>query len=240
MTLPELNNRIFEVIEHYSDGNITEFSRSLSGISRQRLDRLFKVDPRSNKYPTVSPDIIREVLDKYPINSDWLIKGEGTMLKKKEDEAVPILNPNIKMIPLVSQYAQAGYLSGFGDEEYIKTLPKVPIIVDHEIKGEYIAFEVRGDSMDNGTEESLIEGDILIGRKIHIDYWKYKLHINKWNFIIVHKTDGIIVKRIADHNTDACAITAHSLNPLYPDVSYSLNDIDQLFNVVQILRSGRI
>lgn len=173
-------------------------------------------------------------------NDDWLLSGEGTMLKEKQDEVVPILNPNIKMIPLVSQYAQAGYLSGFGDEEYIKTLPKVPIIVDHEIKGEYIAFEVRGDSMDNGTEESLIEGDILIGRKIHIDYWKYKLHINKWNFIIVHKTDGIIVKRIADHNTDACAITAHSLNPLYPDVSYSLNDIDQLFNVVQILRSGRI
>lgn len=159
---------------------------------------------------------------------------------KRKDEAVPILNPNVKMIPLVSQYAQAGYLCGFSDEEYMETLPKVPIIVDHEIKGEYVAFEVKGDSMDNETAESLLEGEILIGRKIHFDYWRYKLHINKWNFIIVHKTDGIIVKRIIEHDVENGTITTHSLNPMYSDNVYSLNDIDQLFNVVQILRSGRI
>ena len=225
-----IKNRLLQFLEHLGIGQ-GAFEKNV-GISNGYVNNINK---------SIGSKILLKISQRYPeLNSDWLLSGEGTMLKKKEDEAVPILNPNIKMIPLVSQYAQAGYLSGFGDEEYIKTLPKVPIIVDHEIKGEYIAFEVRGDSMDNGTEESLIEGDILIGRKIHIDYWKYKLHINKWNFIIVHKTDGIIVKRIADHNTDACAITAHSLNPLYPDVSYSLNDIDQLFNVVQILRSGRI
>lgn len=40
--------------------------------------------------------------------------------------------------PLVSQYAHAGYLSGFGDEEYIKKLPMVPWMVDKEYHGNYI------------------------------------------------------------------------------------------------------
>ena len=141
---------------------------------------------------------------------------------------------------MVSQYAHAGYLNGYGDTEYLEMLPKIPVFVDHEPKGYYISFEVRGDSMNDGSINSLAEGDILVCRKICQDLWQYKLHINKWYFVIVHKTEGIIVKKITHHNVETGEITLHSLNDLYPDMTVSLNDVAQLFNVVQIQRKGLV
>lgn len=157
-----------------------------------------------------------------------------------ENEAALINNPNIIMIPLVSQYAYAGYMHGYSDADYIETLPKIPVFVDHELKGEYQAFEVRGDSMDDGTRESICQGDKLICRQIKQCLWQYKLHMKKWNFVIVHKTEGILVKRIIEHKTDTGVIILHSLNPMYENLEINLNDVMQMFNVVEIHINGRL
>lgn len=139
---------------------------------------------------SISTKSLNKIQGAYPdLNSDWLLTGSGEMLKEaKSEEGALINNPNFKFIPLVSQYAQAGYLCGFADVGYVKSLPTIPTIVDHEIKGNYMAFEVCGDSMDNGTKESLEEGEILICREVTRDLWQYKLHLHKWNFVIVHRT----------------------------------------------------
>ena len=112
-------------------------------------------------------------------------------------------------------------------------------MVDHELKGRYIMFEVKGDSMNDGSEQSILEGDRLLGREIKRDLWKYKLHINKWDFIVVHRTEGILVKRIIEHDTEQSTITLHSLNPEYEDRTFSLNDITQIFNVIEVHRNRR-
>lgn len=84
MELPELNKRIKRLIDTYSSGNIADFARSLENISRQRLDRLFKIDTRSNKYPSVHTDITQAILEKYPVNPNWLMTGEGEPLIQEE------------------------------------------------------------------------------------------------------------------------------------------------------------
>lgn len=187
-----------------------------------------------------SPDNLKlDVLcDFLGINTDWLITGEGDMIKSPSN-GTPINDVKIKMIPLVSQYAQAGYLCGFGDMQYIGALPTIPTVVDHEPHGNYIAFEVKGDSMYDGTDESLNEGDILVCREVDKIYWNNKLHINKWDFVVVHKEEGVLVKRIVDHDVSTGLIKLHSLNSFYPDFTLHLKDISQLFNVVQIVRSRR-
>ena len=138
---------------------------------------------------------------------------------------------------MVSLYAHAGYLDGYGNAKYLEMLPKIPVFVDHEPKGYYISFEVRGDSMNDGSINSLAEGDILVCRKICQDLWQYKLHINKWYFVIVHKTEGVIVKKITHHNVETGEITLQSLNDLYPDMTVSLDDVTQalMANVCYIL-----
>lgn len=157
-----------------------------------------------------------------------------------ESNAVAIENPNVVMIPLVGQYAYAGYLSGYTDTVYLEALPKVPMTVDRELRGSYMIFEVRGDSMEDGSMHSICQGDRLISRQIKQELWQYKLHMNQWNFVIVHKIEGILVKRISNHNIENGVITLHSLNPLYEDFDVNLKDVAQMFNVVEIHRNGRL
>jgi SOS-response transcriptional repressor LexA len=161
------------------------------------------------------------------------------MHPNKPDEEKFILPDNIFLVPLVGQYTYAGYLSGFSDPEYMDMLPLVPIMADHEIRETYLSFEVKGDSMDNESSESLLEGDILICRQVNQDLWKDKLYIHKWDFVIVHKADGVLVKRITEHDIYNCEVKIHSLNDIYPDKTISLNDVAQLFSVVQVIRNRK-
>lgn len=189
---------------------------------------------------SIRVNILKKITDKHPdLNTVWLLTGEGSMLKSDNSNGRIIDNLNRKEIPLVSQYAYAGYLCGFADEEYLDTLPTIPWDVDHEPKGEYIAIEVKGDSMDDRSYESILEGDVLYCRRLKPDLWQYRLHYNSWDFVIVHKTEGILVKRIINHNTENGDITIHSLNPLYEDRVINIQDVAQLFNVVESNRKKR-
>jgi SOS-response transcriptional repressor LexA len=160
----------------------------------------------------------------YPTNvGEVMIINDGDRLKMK--------------VPLVPQYAYAGYLTGYGDMEFIERLPIREWTVEKEHKGRYISFEVRGDSMNDGSIESYIEGDEVLGREVPIHHWQNKLHFKEWDFIVVHKVDGIVLKRITEHNIKEQTITLHSLNSNFPDQVVSLNDVAQLFNVVKLSRN---
>ena len=147
---------------------------------------------------------------------------------------------NTMWVPLVNQYAYAGYMGGFSDEEWIGDLPKFPFPVeDRTFKGNYMAFEVKGDSMDDGTTEGYQSGVIVLGRQIEQHHWRNKLHINQWDFIIVHRTDGILIKRIIEHDVQNGILTLHSLNEYYEDFQVELNDVVQIFNVISMMSNRR-
>lgn len=176
-------------------------------------------------------------------NMDWILYEKGEPIISKENieilEATPLNQNYIINVPLVNQYAQAGYLCGFQDAAYMATLPTIPFIIDHEAKGNYVAFEVRGDSMNDGTEESYLEGDRLLCREIAPYLWaESKLHIRKWDFVIIHE-EGILVKRIIDHNLENHTITIHSLNDMYSDRVIDLAEVRQIFNVIELQRPRR-
>lgn len=232
----EVYERIKEIRKHFFHDNNTEFANFMGektattsgwvsgrrGIGRSVIDKI------TSKLPQVNPS--------------WLLTGEGNMLNTPDqpsDEASPIDEPIILRVPLVSQYAQAGYLCGYADAAYMATLPTIPYIVDHEAQGHYVAFEVKGDSMNDGTEDAILEGDRLLCREIMPHLWAdSKLHIRKWDFVIVH-TEGILVKRIINHNVENHTITIHSLNSMYPDKVINLADVKQIFNVIELQRPRR-
>lgn len=145
----------------------------------------------------------------------------------------------IMIVPLVNEYAYGGYLGGYKDPEYLEELPKHTIIVDKHHKGTYRAFEVVGDSMDDGTINSIPDGAIVTGRDIQQHLWSSKFHTHRFkDYVIVHKTRGVIVKRITHHDTETGIITCHSLNPNksdYADYDVHLDDVKQMFNVVNVL-----
>ena len=185
---------------------------------------------------------LEKILGKFPdLNTSWLLTGEGPMLKSSignQDEVKVVQPSSVMMVPLVSQYAHAGYMSGFADSEYMDSLPKVPFPMDEEHHGEYVCFEVRGDSMDDGMRHSYAQGDIVLCRNVDKLYWMKKLHYNAWNaFVIVHK-EGIVLKQIVAHDVERGIITVHSYNPYYEDFDIDLRDVYQILNVVKTQRNG--
>tara|TARA_R100000789_G_C3020427_1_gene153396 strand:+ start:1861 stop:2583 length:723 start_codon:yes stop_codon:yes gene_type:complete len=155
----------------------------------------------------------------------------------REPGAVWVNYESFLLVPLVGQRAQAGFLAGYEDEEYIDELPKVPWEVDREYKGRYMTFEVSGDSMNSGDPETaILDRDLLLCREIQKIHWRNKLHINKWNFVLVHREEGILVKRIVDHNTETGELTLHSLNPFYEDYKINIKDLIAIYNAVDLRR----
>ena len=183
------------------------------------------------KSPTATK--LQSIIDAFPdLDEKWLLTGEGNMLKENSN-AKPFTPHARAGIPLVSQYAYAGYLGGYGDPEYVGTLPTIDFTPDREMTGNWLAFEVKGDSMDNGSKESYVEGEIVICREVEPDYWRdSRLFINKRDFVIVHE-EGILIKRITEHNLDTHTITIHSLNPMYPDRILHLEQVRQIFSIVE-------
>lgn len=184
-------------------------------------------------------EISNEIFEKEKTISYLQYQLEILKKASKNEGAFPIMEGGVMMVPLVTEYAHAGYLAGYGDAVYLESLPKIPWIVDHEYKGKYVCFEVRGDSMDDGLKHSYEQGDILLCREISPIYWKCKLHYNKWNaFVVVHKTLGIVVKQIIDQDVENGIITCHSFNPIYEDFKVDLQEVVQLFNVVKHQSNG--
>lgn len=143
---------------------------------------------------------------------------------------------NVMFVPLVSKFAYAGYLDNLGDDEYVGDLPKIPFANDVQNKGNYLCFEVRGDSMHNEKDDAIKEGDILLCRNVRQDLWMSKLFIHKYDFVIVHKERGILIKRITEHNTTTHELTLHSLNDYYDDIKIHLKDVKAIYNVVDLRR----
>lgn len=175
-------------------------------------------------------------------NAKLLGHSVGTY-KSKNREFIELSDGSyIMSTPLVNQKAYAGYLVGWGDPEYVEELPKHPIIVDKPYKGEYISFQVLGDSMDDGSADAIQAGDIITGRKIERSLWKSKLHLKKYREFIVVTMKGIIVKHVVDHDTERGVITCRSYNPdkeKYPDITVQLSQVMQLLNVIQVTKKRR-
>lgn len=228
----------------FSKGVVSEYLNNKKNASENFLEALenyYKIDYRklvnflSNKTnSSIDDKFMLNLLEKStPINS----VNENKL--EYELSPVKIEDMHIMNVPLVHVYAYAGYLNGFGDEQYFQDLPRVPWLNNREGKGNYLCFEVMGDSMDDGSYESYLENDILLCREVKKEHWTSKLHINKWDFVIVHKEDGIILKRIIKHDVDKCEITTHSLNSFYEDKIIHLKDVSQIFNVVDFKRKKR-
>ena len=206
----------------------TEFGEMLGA----KLRTVQSWESGERNMPTVTSILLKQKLDTH--KNTLSVVNENKEVYNIEVKHLDGYSSSIMKVPLVNQYAYAGYLNGFSDNEYLDNLPTVPFVLDKEYRGQYLAFEVKGDSMECETDESIPEGSILLCRNVKPEYWKSKLHINKWDFVIVHKEMGIVVKRIIHHDVEKGIITLHSFNSFYNDYDVHLKDVQQIFNIVEV------
>jgi hypothetical protein len=216
---------------------------NLLGLTRQGLNYHLRKDVLEKGFK-------RLLSEKMP--NFFKLESNGTMLKEPSNAYAignmqhpegdsPFIDLGngqyIMIVPLVQDYAYAGYLAGYQDMEYLDELPKHSFVVNKQHRGHYMAFQVIGDSMSNGTDESITEGSTVTGREIQRHLWSSRFHIHRFrDYVIVHK-EGILIKRISKHDVDTGIITCQSLNPdkdAYPDFDLSLDDCRQIFNIVNV------
>lgn len=226
--------------------------RKLRGFTQDAIAKLIG-ESRSTyaeweKDTEPKPTVLSKIAEVLNVGiSDLLENNEAKVLgaavgvhKTKTKEFLELADGSFIMsTPLVLQKAYAGYLVGWGDPDYVDELPKHPIIVSRPHRGEYISFQVLGDSMDDGTERAIKEGDIITGRKIERSLWRNKLHIKEYGEFIVVTTKGIIVKHIISHDPEKGDIVCRSYNPdkkKYPDITINLDRVAQILNVIQVTK----
>ena len=214
--------------------NKNSFSKAIGISNNVTITRII------NEHRTPSRATCEKIVSAFPAyNLEWLLTGEGNMLTDAPSQtyhsnARPVDDLSYMNVPVIHIKAQCGYLAGYGDTEYIDTLPTMPVIVDKTYHGKYRIFEAEGDSMDDNSRLAICDGDKVLAREVRRDLWLPKLHINGWYFVIIHRTKGISIKQITAQD-DKGNITCHSLNELFNDYTVNLDDVVEIYNVIKVV-----
>lgn len=129
--------------------------------------------------------------------------------------------------------AYATYLEVFNDEDKLKQeFTTTTFKVDKVAKGNYLAFDVKNDSMWNEGGYDTPDGAEILAREIGRHLWNGRFKNEKYGYILMTK-QNIFHKDIKDYNEQTGEITLSSRNPECEDFKISINDVFRLFNVIK-------
>lgn len=214
----------------------------------------------NNIRKSIQPDKLDRIAKHFPeLNTGWLMTGEGEMLKKNSVvEAIPTLIENNGEFFTENNNGVKFYKLENG--KYRITVKKVPFCAygrfaneadtlepnkeDWEeesfefgeiVHGKYLAFEVKGDSMDDGTRNSFEEGDVLLVRELGKQHWRDKFRFNDHPYWVIVFDSSILIKQMVAQNLETGDLTFHSLNPSpeYTDFILNVDRIRALYYVLQ-------
>ena len=196
-------------------------------------------------YSEVGGDVIAKILSNHPkLNAEWLLTGNGEMLKSEGATEViktppveiiaPIkvegrsLMPKVivlkdedveeERIPLVPVMAQAGYLQGYDDPQYIKELPMYNL--PGMRNGTFRIFQVEGLSM----YPTLQSGSYVVGQ--FVEDWE---HISDNRIYVVVSTEGVIVKRVLNRIEKYGSLYCKSDNRVFHHINVRLKDVKEIW-----------
>lgn len=169
------------------------------------------------------------------ISLDWLLTGEGNMLKSDNEKPIeahktfggPSKSSNKqKGIPLIPIDAVAGFPAADSDGVYFESCDHYTI-PEFEAKGANFLIRVSGDSM----MPLYNNGDIIACRKIT------DILFLQWGSIYVLDTSqGALVKRVEECEKDDDCILCVSENPRFKPFQLPKSDIRSLSTIIGLVR----
>lgn len=250
MGMPGKNNRIRELVAKFSNGNVSEFARNI-GIVQQRLDRLFKIDSRTNKFPRVPEDVIEAIKNKYSdVNLIWLETGTGEMLGENAKSENAYLEERRKLktepTPTTLEYYEIGASAGTETTGEILPVPKRErrLVISELFKGSQFAIRIAGNSMMPNYPPGAIIGIRLVPDKI----------ITPGSVYVIEKANDLWIKRVfyKDDKQDGEYFELVSDNTMkieagpragklaYPSFCIKIVDVTKLFKVTGIFKHNEL
>lgn len=233
MVMEHIDEKIKAIIEHFNLNNYA-FSKRI-GVTGTTVDSIVNGRPQENgtrKKTKPGYDVLSAIIDEFQINPDYLFGKSNVMLKS--DVALTPTYSGIPQVIAVNQSgdenvvyvpakARAGYLSGYGDSEYIETLPSFNM--PHLTNGTFRCFEVQGNSM----VRTFFDGDLVFGKYVeNLDDIK-----DGRVYVIVSKNDGIVLKRVINRIQERGKLILKSDNKdgNYPTYTINADEILEVWYV---------
>lgn len=260
---PAIGTRFKELYRYLQSKAIVHKQKDLAyliGATEGNISRMLKGDV---KYTT--PSVISRIISatNLPFNEDYLLRGEGTLLKDdpadeapakphrtpKEVEVVPPGSRIVQRLPIIPIKAQAGVGKGFlydrdesqDPEDVYEEFDTMEVALEREVSDRYKLFRVTGNSMDDDSKRSICDGDVVLCREVYPEDWRYGLINTKYPYVvIVIEEEGVLIKELIKHSRKDNTITLHSLNSNYEDFTKSLSDVRAFFYVERIDRSVQV
>jgi transcriptional regulator with XRE-family HTH domain len=128
---------------------------------------------------------------------------------------------NIIFVPV---RARAGYLLGYGDPQFIQSLPAYRL--PGYTNGTYRIFEVEGHSMF----PTLQDGDRVIARWADITDVR-----DDRVYVLVTRTEGVLIKRLINRHTEGKMIVKSDNNQSgeFPSIVLNIDEITEIWYVVE-------
>ena len=228
-----IDEKISAIINHFHLNNFS-FSKRI-GVTGTTIDSIVNGRPQKDgtrKKTKPGYDVLTAIIDTFDINPDFLF-GKSTVMLKSEVVMSPTYSGMPQVIAVnqtgdenviyVPVKARAGYLDGYGDPEYIETLPSFNM--PHLTNGTYRCFEVKGNSM----VRTFFDGDLVFGKYVE-DLRDVK---DGRVYIIVSKNDGIVLKRVINRieERDKLILKSDNKDGNYPTYTINAEDIVEVWYV---------
>ncbi|WP_418818718.1 S24 family peptidase [Paraprevotella clara] len=228
INMPYANKKVYELIQKETNGNVRAFAQSIN-VSQQVLNRIFCIDKRNGKYPSVSNDIKKGIIEVYGKDEIWFIadvdSGEGEMLKQssKEENNNELDGIEGKAIPLLPVSAQGGRLNDFIVSVRESDCEKVV----SPIKDADFAIPVSGDSM---------APEYPNGSQVHVKKINENAFIEWGRVYVLDTCNGAVIKRIVPSEREGC-VKCLSINPdpIYAPFEVNLDDVYGIYRVMLCL-----
>ncbi len=205
------------------------YLRVKTGLTQQKIaDALLIPRERYAKYEaTTDPplDCLRKISQYYHVSIDLLLSFD---IRRVPYEDLIQLEDNRILLPItvdkegenkieiLSEKAQAGYLTGYSDPEFIEALQHISLPFLRN--GKYRAFPVTGDSMPPHKNGSFVVGEYIERLGDVVDGKTY---------ILVTKTNGIAYKRLIKNGENS--LIAKSDNTIYEPYEVKASEVLEIW-----------
>jgi len=133
----------------------------------------------------------------------------------------------MELITIVPVQASAGYMSGYGDREFIGQLPRFSLPLP-ELGNERTrrVFQIRGDSML----------PIQPGSYVLCEYLQdWSELVDGATYILLTLNDGIVYKRVYHQRAKNNELQLMSDNPDYRSYSIQLNEVSEIWKAIGVI-----
>lgn len=177
---------------------------------------------------------IKEAVPSNDVSADmekvWENKNQGVFFEDKYG----ILRLSVPHVPYAAraEFANLSDKLEMDKDEWSREF----YVVDKKANGNYLSFEVKGDSMDDGSRSCLQEGDKVLVRELERDNWRQPLKYENHPYWVIVFGSSVLIKQIIAEDLESGQITCHSLNPSpeYSDFTLPLDEVRNLYYVIKI------